>query len=128
MNKLITKLCILLLLIVININAKAEEQFYIDMDIEGVSCPFCIQVLIKNLSKVPGIANVDMNTENKELLITMKTGQQPNIQLIKKTILVSGYLTLRYTQSLVKSLPNKTQAAHQHVAIKNQPCSNCHNN
>ena len=59
-------------------------------NIEGMFCDSCKQKIETAVSELPGVINVNVNTESKEMLITYQT-EKENIQQTLETIKGLGY-------------------------------------
>lgn len=108
------------LLFCISSNSLAANQTVITITVQGVPCPFCINVLTKNLGKLDGVEEIQAKEDSHEFLIIMQPNKKPDALLIKKTIEDSGYISLKTEEFTLQS---KGKA---HMEIKNQPCSSCH--
>lgn len=106
--------------------SNALVQQFMNITVQGMSCPFCIHVLITNLKHLANIQDVRMNSDNNELVVTVKAGEKPDNALINKTIMASGFLTLKSKISSVNAKNQDNKIATGHENIKNQPCSSCH--
>ena len=71
----------------------------IDIDIEGMSCKFCVYSVKKNLSELPGIDKADVNIDTKKAHIIMQEGLQADVEQIKQKISESGFTPVKITLS-----------------------------
>ena len=123
------KRALVLSLLLIAASVFANTQKLLNISVQGLTCPFCIKVLLANLSALPTVAAVKISTDDQTLLVTMKPDQTPDLALIDKTIKNSGYLPLKTEES--SRAENKTapgaKFATAHQDVKSQPCQSCHN-
>lgn len=107
-----------LVLIILFLFAKVSfaSSFIISFHIEGLLCPFCLNVLTTNLKKIAGIEEAEMSSDNKTIQLTLNSDKKPNVLAIKKTIIDSGFTP---TEMESVNLP-------RHIDIKNQDCNSCH--
>jgi cation transport ATPase len=104
----------------------ALVQQFITISLQGVSCPFCIHVLTSNLKHLASIQDARLNSDNNQLIVTLKAGETSDSALINKTITASGFLVLKSSTSSVNIKDQDNKSATKHENIKNQPCSSCH--
>jgi len=81
--------------ILIPIYAFAAGGQVVDVDIEGMSCKFCAYSVQKNLKKIPGVEQAEVNIETKKAHVVMAEGQQANIEQIKKKISEAGFTPVK---------------------------------
>ena len=112
----------------------ASEKKFLNVTIHGLTCPYCISMLIKNLGALPDIEAVRISSDSQRLLIEMKPDKKSDIAQINSTITNSGFQTTsikEVTEKTKKSEeredPKKTPKENVHLNINNQPCGGCHN-
>lgn len=71
--------------------AAAAPQQVVEIDVQGMTCGFCVYGLNKNLSKAPGVANTDVSLDSKKARIVLEPGKQAEVEFYKKIILDSGF-------------------------------------
>ena len=59
-------------------------------NVEGMFCDSCKQKIESAVSELPGVLNVNVDTESNEMLITYQT-EKENIQLTLETVKNLGY-------------------------------------
>jgi copper ion binding protein len=74
----------------------------VEINVKGMTCPFCVYGIEKNLGKLPGVAKVQVSLEKKKARVVMKTGATADVEHIKKAILDAGF-----TPGDVTILPNE---------------------
>ncbi len=63
----------------------------VEINVNGMTCPFCVYGLSKNLGKVAGVAKADASLEQKKVRIVLTPDKQPEIDLYKKIIIDAGF-------------------------------------
>jgi copper chaperone CopZ len=126
---LLTGLMLISGLMLFSGQVSAAEKKYINTTIQGLTCPYCISMLIKKVAELPGIEEVRINADNNRLLIVMKPNKSPNLELIKNTINNSGYLVKVTNQTSETTAVEKSTSkmASAHLDLKSKPCASCHN-
>jgi len=84
-------LWLFLLLNIFSVNALAIDQQTIEIEVTGMTCPFCVYGTEKNLRKLEGVEKVDVSLDKKKARIVMKEGQTGDIDAIKKAITDAGF-------------------------------------
>lgn len=84
--------------------------------IQGLPCPFCLNKLKTNLMNIPGVLDAKISDNNQTVSLKTVKNPEPDIALIKKTIIDSGYVPVNIN----------SQPGVKHVDVKNEPCNTCH--
>ena len=71
--------------------SKATEQQVLEIQVKGMTCPFCAYGIEKNLGKLPGVENVQVSLEAKKARVVMRPGQVPDAARVRQVILDSGF-------------------------------------
>jgi copper chaperone CopZ len=74
--------------------SKAQEnndKTYIQIRVDGLSCPFCAYGLEKKLKKVEGAANLFIQLEEGIVSLDVPAGQKPSEQDLKKVVTDAGF-------------------------------------
>ncbi|RKZ64765.1 MAG: heavy-metal-associated domain-containing protein [Gammaproteobacteria bacterium] len=79
------------ILTVFSVNVFAVEQQTIEIEVTGMTCPFCVYGTEKKLQKLDGVENVDVSLDKKKARIVMKEGKTADIDAIKKAITDAGF-------------------------------------
>ncbi len=58
---------------------------------QGLTCPFCVYGLSKNLGKTAGVAKAEVSLDAHRARIELNPGQQPDIEQYKKIIREAGF-------------------------------------
>ncbi|MEO1889878.1 MAG: heavy metal-associated domain-containing protein [Cycloclasticus sp.] len=92
MNKilLIIMLSISALAVADNVVTTAPAQI-IEIDIKGMACPFCQDGLTRSLNKLPVVQQAEVSLKNKKARIIVKPGESLNEELLRQTIIDSGF-------------------------------------
>ncbi|MBL4671833.1 MAG: heavy-metal-associated domain-containing protein [Arenicella sp.] len=66
----------------------------LEIDINGMTCAFCVDSLQRKLSKLPEVAQVDVSLKNKK--VRVDTGKEKaDIEAIKQAIVDSGFTPVK---------------------------------
>lgn len=71
--------------------AWADSAQVVELDIKGMTCPFCVYSVEKNLGKLPGVEQAQVSLERKQARVIMRPGAKADIERIKKTVLDAGF-------------------------------------
>ena len=69
----------------------AEPQEVLEIDVAGMTCPFCAYGVEKNLGKLPGVEKVQVSLESKKARVVMKAGETPDETTIREIIRDAGF-------------------------------------
>lgn len=108
----------------------AAEKEYLNITIKGLTCPYCVSLLVKKVGALPGVEEVRISNDNLRLLVIMQPDHASDISKINKTISDAGYLTLstqKTSEKVEESKTNNDVFGKMHVNIQNKPCGSCHN-
>ena len=83
-------LCTLLLLIPLSLSA-AETGNIVEIEVKGMTCPFCVYGLRSSLTELDGVKNCEVSLENNKARIEMEEGQVADLDKIQKIITNSGF-------------------------------------
>ena len=79
----------------------ADPQEVLEIDIDGMTCAFCVYGVEKNLGKLPGVEQVQVSLESNKARIVMRAGETADETLIRETIRDAGFTpreSRRYTE------------------------------
>lgn len=62
-----------------------------EMDVKGMTCPFCAYGIEKNLNKLPGVKNAQISLEQKKIRVEMKDGHSFDETKVRAVISDSGF-------------------------------------
>ena len=88
MRKYMRKLLFVLLLIPCLAFAKQETVI---IDINGMTCQFCVLGLRNTLSKIPGVKSVQVSLKLRKARVVMNPDKKADISAIKKAVRQAGY-------------------------------------
>lgn len=89
MKPIISLLTSLLLLTVSPGWARAQQV--VEIEVTGMTCPFCVYGTEKNLNKLQGVESADVSLKNKRARIVMKQGESADLEVIRKAIVDAGF-------------------------------------
>jgi copper chaperone CopZ len=69
----------------------AEEPQVIEVEVTGMTCPFCVYGTEKKLTRLPSVAQVQVSLKSKKARIHMTPGAKADIEAIRKAILDAGF-------------------------------------
>jgi len=69
----------------------ADPHALLEIDILGMTCPFCAYGITKNLIKLPGVDKAEVSLKSKKARIVMKSGQSPDEPRIRDVIVDAGF-------------------------------------
>lgn len=84
-------LILVILLSFFSATSFATGQQTIEVDVTGMTCPFCVYGTEKKLSKLDGVDKVDVSLDKKKARILMKEGKKADIDAIRKAITDAGF-------------------------------------
>jgi len=88
---MIRTLLLLFLLSIFSVNASAGQQQTIEVEVTGMTCPFCVYGTEKKLKKLDGVESVEVSLKKKKARIVFQEGQVADIKAIKKAISDAGF-------------------------------------
>lgn len=63
----------------------------VEIEVTGMTCPFCTYGVKKQLEKLPGVEKAQASLELKKARIVMKDGVQPDLDAIRTTLINAGF-------------------------------------
>lgn len=69
----------------------AESTNIVEMEVKGMSCPFCVYGLKKKLEKLPDVDKADVNLKENKARLTLKPGVTPDEMLYRNTVKDAGF-------------------------------------
>ena len=69
----------------------ADPHAVLEIEILGMTCPFCAYGIKKNLIKLPGVDEAQVSLESKKARVVMEPGQSPDEQRIREVIFDAGF-------------------------------------
>lgn len=83
-------------------NVIASKSNSIEMQVNGMTCPFCVYSVEKNLNKLPHIEQAQVSLKQKKVRIIMKPGHYVNEKEVRELITKSGFTpgeTIKYSNN-----------------------------
>jgi copper chaperone CopZ len=71
--------------------AWASDREVVEIDVSGMTCPFCVYGTEKNLGKLPDVAEAVVSLDKKKARVVMAPGAHADIEAIRKAILDAGF-------------------------------------
>ncbi len=69
----------------------AQSSVYIKIEIKGMACPYCAFGMEKELKKVAGVENVEIELKEGLAYISTPTNQKPSKESLEKIIVNGGF-------------------------------------
>ena len=83
----------------------ADEPQVVDIEVTGMTCPFCVYGTEKKLSKLPGVDKAEVSLKNKQARIVMKPGESADLEAIRKAITAAGFTPGKVTSKAETATP-----------------------
>ncbi len=81
----------LLGLLLSSVPVLATPQEVLEIEVAGMTCPFCVYGVEKNLSKLPGVDKVQVSLKSNKARVVMKATHSPDETRIREMILDAGF-------------------------------------
>lgn len=69
----------------------ADSVHAVDIQVSGMTCPFCVYGVKKKLEKLPGVAKAEVSLDKKLARITPQPGQVLDMARIRQAITEAGF-------------------------------------
>ncbi|MEA3274075.1 MAG: heavy metal-associated domain-containing protein [Pseudomonadota bacterium] len=69
----------------------ADEPQIVEIEVTGMTCPFCVYGTEKKLNRLPGVEQAQVSLKNKKARIVMKPGESADLAAIRRAIVDSGF-------------------------------------
>ncbi len=63
----------------------------VEIEVTGMTCPFCVYGTEKKLNKLQGVEAADVSLKNKRARIIMKQGESADLEAIRMAIVDAGF-------------------------------------
>jgi copper chaperone CopZ len=93
MRTLFTVVCFLLALSI----AQANEIIYA-LQVDGLSCPFCVYGIEKRLSAIDGVDNIEVDLNKGLVLVTMKQANDLSKKQAQQAVEDAGFTLRAFNQ------------------------------
>ena len=90
------KYCVFILMFSLSSLAFAADQVtagnrIFEIDVRGMTCPFCQDGLHRNLNKLPGVKDAKVSLKLKKARIILQPGQPLDEKVLRDTVIDSGF-------------------------------------
>lgn len=75
----------------------AAGKTTVEVDVEGMTCPFCVYSVKKAIDALPGVEKIQVSLELNKSRIVYKEGYSPDNEAIKKVLKDAGFSVKRIT-------------------------------
>jgi copper chaperone CopZ len=82
---------LLTLLLALPLAGWAGDGQVVDIQVKGMSCPFCVYGVEKRLKGLPGVDSASVDLKLSRARIVMQPGQEPDLEKIRKAITDAGF-------------------------------------
>jgi len=69
----------------------ADEPQVVEIEVTGMTCPFCVYGTEKKLNKLPGVEAAQVSLKNKKARIVMMPGKTADLEAIRKAVIDAGF-------------------------------------
>jgi len=73
------------------VSAQDVEVQAVIIQVDGLSCPFCAYGLEKNLKKVSGVGNVDINMKTGKATVELEPGSKVGDNELRQAVEKAGF-------------------------------------
>ncbi len=71
--------------------ARADDCRIVDIEIHGMTCPFCVYGLEKELSRLEGVESVSVSLKSRRARIVLEADKNLSDEIIRKTVTRAGF-------------------------------------
>jgi copper chaperone CopZ len=82
---------LLVLMVLWSCSVSADGGPVVDIEVQGMSCPFCVYGVEKSLKRIPWVQSVDVDLKAGRARVLMQPGGEPDIERFRKAILDAGF-------------------------------------
>lgn len=69
----------------------ADEPQVVEIQVTGMTCPFCVYGTEKKLNQLPGVDKAEVSLKAKKARIVMTPGKRADLDAIRKAIVEAGF-------------------------------------
>ncbi len=80
-----------LLLLSTPLAAFADEATFVEIEVRGMVCAFCVEGLQSSLLKLPGVEGAEVSLKHSLARIELAPEHEPDVEAIKQAIVDAGY-------------------------------------
>ena len=85
------KLFIVAVLFFLTASAFGADETVLEIDIDGMTCPFCVYSLKKELGKLSEVKQMLVSLKSNKVRLTLKEGAHIDSDTLQQVILEAGY-------------------------------------
>ena len=85
------QLIIVAVLVFLTAPAFGADETILEIDINGMTCPFCVYSLEKELGKLHEVKQVLISLKSNKARLTLKEGAQIDSDTLQEVVLEAGY-------------------------------------
>ena len=85
------QLFIVAILVFITVSAFGADETVLEIDIDGMTCPFCVYSLEKELGKLSEVKQVLISMKSNKARLTLKEGAHIDADTLQEVVLHAGY-------------------------------------
>ena len=85
------RLFIIAALFFLTASAFGADETVLEIDINGMTCPFCVYSLEKELGKLSEVKQVLISLKSNKARLTLKAGASIDTETLQKVVLNAGY-------------------------------------
>ncbi len=82
---------LLTLLLALPLAGLAGDGRVLDIQVKGMSCPFCVYGVEKSLKRLPGVDSASVDLKQSRARIVMQPDQEPDLERIRQAITDAGF-------------------------------------
>jgi len=84
-------IALLFSLLVFALPSWAGQQQVVEIEVTGMTCPFCVYGTEKKLNQLPGVDEAEVSLKAKKARIVMMPGENADLDAIRKAIIDAGF-------------------------------------
>ena len=85
------QLLIVTVLFLLSTSAFGADETVLEIDINGMTCPFCVYSLEKELGKLSEVKQVMISLKSSKARLTLKEGANIDPETLQQVVLNAGY-------------------------------------
>lgn len=82
---------LLVLVVLWSCSVSADGGPVVAIEVQGMSCPFCVYGVEKSLKRIPGVQSADVDLKAGRVRVLMQPGQEPDLERFREAILDAGF-------------------------------------
>ncbi len=87
----------------------AEEPQVVEIEVTGMTCPFCVYGTETKLHQLPGVEEAEVSLKSKTVRIVMAPGETADLEAIRTAITDAGFTPGEITSDVAAGAPTGTQ-------------------